>query len=61
MRDALVEAVRSGRLPEERLNEAAARTTALAGGDEQALTCLEMDLPALSGATPGSPAATPSP
>ena len=61
MRDALVEAVRSGRLPEERLNEAAARTTSLAGGDEQALTCLEMKLPALSGSTPGTVETSPSP
>ena len=60
MRDALVEAVRSGRIPEERLNEAAARVTALAGGDEQAMTCLDVDLPALSGTSPASPLATPS-
>ena len=39
MRDALVAAVRTGRLPQSRLDEAAARVTALAGGDPQALTC----------------------
>ena len=48
MRDALVEAVRSGRLPEARLNEAAARVTALAGGDAGALACVEPQLPTLS-------------
>lgn len=48
MRDALVEAVRSGRLPEARLDEAAARVTALAGGDPRALTCLSPALPTLS-------------
>jgi beta-N-acetylhexosaminidase len=47
MRDALVAAVRSGALPEERLSEAAARVTALAGGDPVALTCLPADLPTL--------------
>ena len=40
MRAAIVAAVESGRLPEQRLNEAAARLTALAGGDPVALTCL---------------------
>lgn len=45
MRDALVEAVRSGRLPEERLSLAAARVTALAGGDPQLMSCLDVDLP----------------
>jgi beta-N-acetylhexosaminidase len=39
MRDALMAAVQSGRLPEERLNEAAARVVALTGGDPVALTC----------------------
>ena len=48
MRDALVEAVTSGRLPEARLDEAAARVTALAGGDAQALTCLSPKIPALT-------------
>ena len=48
MRDALVDAVRSGRLPEERLSEAAARVTALAGGDAMAMSCTEVDLPSLS-------------
>ncbi len=45
MRDALVEAVGSGRLPEARLNEAAARVTALAGGDPMAMSCLPIELP----------------
>ena len=48
MRDALVEAVRSGRLPEERLSEAAARVTSLAGGDPMTMSCLDPDLPSLS-------------
>jgi beta-N-acetylhexosaminidase len=48
MRDALVEAVTSGRLPEGRLDEAAARVTALAGGDTQALTCLSPKVPTLA-------------
>ena len=39
MRDALVAAVRSGRLPEARLDEAAARVAALAGADPVALAC----------------------
>jgi beta-N-acetylhexosaminidase len=39
MRAAIVAAVRSGRISEQRLNEAAARLTALAGGDPVALTC----------------------
>jgi beta-N-acetylhexosaminidase len=39
MRDAIVAAVASRRLSEERLDEAAARVTALAGGDPMALTC----------------------
>lgn len=47
MRDALVEAVHEGRLPESRLNEAAARMTSLAGGDPQALACSRTDLPQL--------------
>ncbi len=41
MRDALVAAVRSGRLPEARLNEAAARVAVLAGADPVALTCTD--------------------
>ena len=41
MRDAIVRAVRSGRLPEARLDEAAARVTALAGGDAVAMSCLD--------------------
>ena len=47
MRDALVAAVRSGRLPETRLDEAAARVTALAGGDPQAMTCRAEVVPQL--------------
>ena len=47
MRDALVEAVRAGELPEERLSEAAARVTALAGGDPMAMSCLDMEIPTL--------------
>jgi beta-N-acetylhexosaminidase len=50
MRDALVAAVRTGRLPEARLSEAAARVTALAGGDPVALTCRAVPLPALRSA-----------
>ena len=61
MRDALVEAVESGRLPEERLSEAAARVTALAGGDPVAMSCLPVELPRLQvptgAATTASPAA----
>jgi beta-N-acetylhexosaminidase len=55
MRDALVEAVRTGRLPEERLSEAAARVTALAGGDARALTCVDVQLPTLSAPTAAVP------
>ncbi len=40
MIDALVAAVGSGRLPEERLNQAAARVTALAGGDPMTVSCV---------------------
>ena len=50
MRDALVAAARTGRLPEARLSEAAARVTALAGGDPVALTCRAVSLPALRSA-----------
>jgi beta-N-acetylhexosaminidase len=53
MRDALVDAVRTGRLPEARLDEAAARVAALAGGDAQALTCTAVELPALTDASTG--------
>ena len=56
MHAALVAAVESGRLPEERLNEAAARVTALAGGDPVAMSCLPVEVPELS-----VPAAAPSP
>jgi beta-N-acetylhexosaminidase len=47
MRDAIISAVRAGRIPEPRLNEAAGRVVALAGGDAHALTCTSPDLPAL--------------
>ncbi|MFS0701472.1 glycoside hydrolase family 3 N-terminal domain-containing protein [Cellulomonas sp. 179-A 4D5 NHS] len=62
MRDALVEAVRTGRLPEERVSEAAARVTALAGGDPVAMSCLDVTMPALAlpGAVP-TPTSTPVP
>ena len=59
MRDAIVEAVRSGRLPEQRLTEAAGRVTALAGGDTQAMSCTDVRMPSLSvpvAATVPSPA-----
>ncbi|MGW6129120.1 glycoside hydrolase family 3 N-terminal domain-containing protein [Cellulomonas sp. NPDC055163] len=55
MRDALVDAVRTGRLPEDRLSEAAARVTALAGGDPVAMSCLDVTTPTL--AVPGGPGA----
>ena len=48
MRDALVDAVGSGQLPETRLNEAAARVTALAGGDPEEMSCLTVELPTLA-------------
>lgn len=47
MRDAIVEAVRARRLPEARLNEAAARMIALAGGDPLPATCVPVTLPKL--------------
>jgi beta-N-acetylhexosaminidase len=47
MRDAIVAAVRGGVLPKARLADAAARMTALAGGDAHALTCENVTLPAL--------------
>ena len=47
MRSALVAAVGSGRLPEARLSEAAARVTALAGGDPMAMSCLALTTPTL--------------
>jgi beta-N-acetylhexosaminidase len=58
MRDGLVEAVRSGRLPEERLSEAAARVTALAGGDPQEMSCLDATVPRLSVPWATSPSPT---
>jgi beta-N-acetylhexosaminidase len=47
MRDAIVNAVLRGQLPEARLNEAAARTTALAGGDPKTFSCVDVRLPSL--------------
>lgn len=47
MRDALVAAVRSGRLPEARLNEAAARVSALSGEDPLAFSCVAAVTPTL--------------
>jgi beta-N-acetylhexosaminidase len=47
MRDAIVNAVQRGQLSEGRLNEAAARTTALAGGDPMALSCVDVRLPSV--------------
>lgn len=47
MRNALVQAVRFGRLPQARLNEAAARVTALAGGDPMAFSCVNAVTPSL--------------
>ena len=43
----LVVAVQSGELKEDRLNEAAARMTALAGGDPSAFACHAVELPKL--------------
>lgn len=60
MRDALVAAVEEGVLPEERLSEAAARTTALAGGDTWAMSCLDVRLPTLDVVT-GPAGAVPAP
>ncbi len=45
---ALVVAVQEGELAESRLNEAAARMTALGGGDPMALTCQAADVPRLT-------------
>lgn len=67
MRDAIVAAVRSGEIPEERLDEAAARAMALAGGDPEALTCRsvttpQLDEPAGAGAAgPPTPTASATP
>ncbi len=47
MRDAIVAAVADGSLPEARLSEAAARVTALAGGDPKAMSCLDVQTPVL--------------
>ena len=59
MRDALVAAVESGQLPEERLSEAAARVTALAGGDPVAMSCLPVEMPELVVPTTAAPTPTP--
>jgi beta-N-acetylhexosaminidase len=55
MRDTLVEAVGDGRLSEARLNEAAARMMALAGGDPVAFACQPVEVPQLRGTPPGVP------
>lgn len=47
MRDDLVQAVESGKLSENRLDEAAARMAALAGASPEALTCRAATLPSL--------------
>lgn len=47
MRDTLVEAVQSGRLSEPRLNQAAGRMMALAGGDPVAFACQNVRIPEL--------------
>jgi beta-N-acetylhexosaminidase len=47
MRDAIVSAVQNHRLPGTRLDEAAGRVTALAGGDPKALTCQDVRLPSM--------------
>ena len=59
MREALVDAVADGTLPASRLAEAAARMAALAGGDPESMSCLDLHLPALSvitGPTGAAPA-----
>lgn len=48
MRDAIVAAVRSGRLPEARLDEAAARVARIGGADPVQLTCRDVALPSLT-------------
>jgi beta-N-acetylhexosaminidase len=58
MRDRLVAAVREGRLPEERLDEAAGRVAALAGGDPRALACSSASPRRLSGTVPPAPPST---
>jgi beta-N-acetylhexosaminidase len=45
-----VDAVAAGRLSERRLNEAAARMVALAGGDPRAVSCIDVDLPRMAAA-----------
>jgi len=45
MRDGLVDSVAAGKLSERRLNEAAGRMVALAGGDPRTLACVAVDLP----------------
>ncbi len=52
MRDGLVDAVAAGRLSERRLNEAAGRMVALAGGDPRVVACVDVDLPQLKTALP---------
>jgi beta-N-acetylhexosaminidase len=52
MRDALVDAVRSGRLPEARLDEAAGRMAALAGDDPVTVACQDVEVPTMVPASP---------
>lgn len=58
MRDALVDAVESGRVPEARLDEAVARVLALKGADPLTLTCTDATVPVMR---VGSLGASPSP
>jgi beta-N-acetylhexosaminidase len=51
MRDGLVDAVAAGKLSERRLDEAAARMVALAGGDPRVVACLAVDLPRMRAAS----------
>ncbi|MDQ3980476.1 MAG: glycoside hydrolase family 3 protein [Actinomycetota bacterium] len=59
MRDSLVTAVQSGRVDEARLNEAAGRMMALAGGDPMTLSCTSPQLPTFR--TPDPSPAPPAP
>jgi beta-N-acetylhexosaminidase len=59
MRDSLVTAVRSGRVDEARLNEAAGRMMALAGGNAMTLSCTSPQLPTFRVGDPAPPAPAP--
>jgi len=52
MRDGLVASVAQGGLDEARLNEAAARMAALAGGDPVRMACQSPELPRLQSPRP---------